>query len=130
MFWNQPKNILPLCSQFIVETLFVDMNAYLRDVRSTNRGWGHSITRFTYSKRLKALVLNFRTELRSVTRMYSAHSGIDSRIGRKRKLTLIITLTVILTLILALTLILILTIILILTLNILFLNLPLSKPPP
>ena len=46
------------------------------------------ITRFTYSKMLKALVLNFRTAHRSVTRMYSAHSGI----GRKRKLTLIITL--------------------------------------
>ena len=46
-------------------------------------------TRFTYSKTLKALVLNFRTALRSVTRMYSAHSGI----GRERKLTLIITLT-------------------------------------
>ena len=45
---------------------------------------------------LKALVLNqFRTALRSVTRMYSAHSGIDSGIGRKRKLILIITLTLI-----------------------------------
>ena len=30
-----------------------------------------SLTRFTYSKTLKALVLNFRTALRSVTRMYS-----------------------------------------------------------
>ena len=45
-------------------------------------------TCITYSKTLKALVLNFRTALRSVTRMYSAHSGI----GWKRKLTLIITL--------------------------------------
>ena len=42
-------------------------------------------TRFTYSKTLKALVLNFRTALRSVTRMYSAHSGIDSGIGRKKE---------------------------------------------
>ena len=65
-------------------------------------------TRFTYSKPLKALVLNFRNALRSVTRMYSAHSGIDSGIGRKRKLTLIITLTLILILTLALTLTLIL----------------------
>ena len=40
-------------------------------------------TRFTYSKTLKALILNFRTALRSVTRMYSAHSGIDSGIGRE-----------------------------------------------
>ena len=31
-------------------------------------------------KRFKALVLNFRTALRSVTRMYSAHSRIDSGI--------------------------------------------------
>ena len=53
-------------------------------------------TRFTYSKTLKALILNFRTALRSVTRMYSAHSGIDSGIGRERKLT--ITLILILTL--------------------------------
>ena len=49
-------------------------------------------TCFTYSKTLKALILNFTIALRSVTRMYSAHSGIDSGIGRKRKLTLIITL--------------------------------------
>ena len=49
-------------------------------------GW--EITRFTYSKTLKALVLNFRTAHRSATRMYSSESGNDSGIGRKRKLTL------------------------------------------
>ena len=54
--------------------------------------------RFTYSKTLKALILNFRTALRSVTRMYSAHSGIDFGIGRERKLTLTLTLILILTL--------------------------------
>ena len=66
---------------------------------SSNSSWESTqgyTTRFTYSKTLKALVLNFRTALRSVTRMYSAHSGIDSGIGRKRKLTLIITLILIL----------------------------------
>ena len=40
-------------------------------------------TRFTYSKTLKASILNFRTAFRSVTRMYAAHSGIDSGIGRE-----------------------------------------------
>ena len=47
---------------------------------------------------IKALVLNFGNAFRSVIRMYSAHSGIDSRIGRERKLTLIIILTLTLTL--------------------------------
>ena len=115
--WTQNErghyaNLTVVSSQFGIFTLRVvlrqtryncDPHAYRLDAAASNlQDWSAMKTdlynyhpsvhtRFTYSKTLKTSILNFRTEFRSVTRMYAAHSGIDSGIGRERKLTLTIT---------------------------------------
>ena len=61
-----------VCQQYVnPDNLYLLLRKRHYQPRKSTNHANSTPTRFTYSKTLKALVLNFRTVLRSVTRMYS-----------------------------------------------------------